>query len=127
MNTPIVDREIAAEPRAVPEARAAIDVLRGRLSAERFEDLRLMVSELVTNSLRHARLGPSDQINLTVAMEGSVVRVQVCNPGRGFDIPPRDATSPNGGWGLIIVDRLARDWGILGRDATCVWFEMVDA
>ncbi|MEA2522482.1 MAG: hypothetical protein QOI81_2128, partial [Actinomycetota bacterium] len=113
MNTPVVRREFPPDPEAVPAARAAIEVLRAQVAPDVFEDLRLMVSELVTNSLRHADLQPNDRISLTAQIDGQVVRVEVDDPGTGFTPPLRNASSPpTSGWGLVIVGQLATTWGV---------------
>jgi anti-sigma regulatory factor (Ser/Thr protein kinase) len=124
VTAPLVHRTMASVPHAVPEARAAIDVLRERLLPDTFNDLRLMVSELVTNSLRHGKLQPSDLITLTVRAVDPALRVEVRNPGHGFAPPARDGSATAGGWGLVIVAELSTAWGVVDDGATCVWFEI---
>lgn len=124
MSDPIIQRSLNPEPRAVADARAAMEALRSRLSADSFDDLRLMVSELVTNSLRHADLQPTDRITLTARSDAAVIRVEVRNPGRGFTVPVRDGSVSAGGWGLVIVAELAKAWGVFDDGSTCVWFEL---
>ncbi len=89
------------------------------------DSVRLMVTELITNSVRHA--GASG-VELLVKMEPKRVRVEVANPGMPFDAEPRaeDADDESdAGWGLFLVDRLSEDWGVLddGR-LQRVWFEI---
>lgn len=84
MSAPMMRRDFPLEPQAVPDARAATEILRDMVPSEVFEDLRLMVSELVTNSLRHADLAPADRISLTARVEGPLIRVEVADPGSGF-------------------------------------------
>jgi anti-sigma regulatory factor (Ser/Thr protein kinase) len=97
----------------------------GALAVQDYSDLRLLVSELVTNSVRHARLGPGDRIRLQVEISDRVLRVEVSDPGEGFvaNIPEPGARGP-GGWGLFLTERLADRWGI-DRDGewTTVWLE----
>ena len=81
--------------------------------------------ELVTNSLRHGRLGAGDAIHLVVQMEPSSLRVEVRDPGSGFDVPaPPQTTDMGAGWGLYLLGRIADRWGIQVGPSTCVWFEM---
>jgi anti-sigma regulatory factor (Ser/Thr protein kinase) len=123
--TSVLRRDFPPVPEAVPAAREAIEVLRDQVAPEVFEDLRLMVSELVTNSLRHADLKPDDRISLTARLDGPVVRVEVEDPGSGFTPPRRTESSPTtSGWGLVIVGQLATDWGVRADGGTRVWFEM---
>ena len=111
-------------PEAIPAARNALDGLDGLLERTVWEDLRLLVTELVTNGVRHS----SERGPVTVAVElgETTVRVEVSDCGRGFSPPsapmPRDDGS--GGWGLQLVDRVASGWGVKVQDGTCVWFEL---
>ena len=112
-------------PRSTALARAAISPLAGGLDAELFADVELLVTELVSNSIRHARLRGHEWVRLGAAMEGSLLRVEVSDRGAGFKaVPPRPADDGAGGWGLYIVERLADRWGV-ERDAagTTVWLE----
>lgn len=87
----------------------------------------LLVSELVTNSVRHGGLRPDQEIELTVQASRHHLRVEVAEPGEGFEVTstplPRRGI-PSGGWGLYLVDRLSSAWGVEGGGATKVWFEM---
>jgi len=108
------------------EARAALSPLADALPPLLYMDLCLLVSELVTNSVRHARLRPGDLIRLRVAASDLVLRVEVSDPGEGFvaEIPEPTARGP-GGWGLFLTERLADRWGV-DRDGewTTVWLEV---
>jgi anti-sigma regulatory factor (Ser/Thr protein kinase) len=118
---------LAPEPEVVLTARRALDRLANLLPPEKLEDVRLVVSELLNNSIRHAGLSPDDRISLSVAVSAGSVRGRVCDPGPGFEAPPEPRPRPDlmGGWGLLIVERLSDRWGI-ERDShvVCVWFEM---
>jgi anti-sigma regulatory factor (Ser/Thr protein kinase) len=87
------------------------------------ETLRLLVTELVTNSVRHAR---ADTVLVRVLVGRSAVRTEVTDAGPGFD-PAEMAplSSDRTGWGLFLVERLATRWGVNGDgDRTRVWFEL---
>jgi anti-sigma regulatory factor (Ser/Thr protein kinase) len=88
-------------------------------------DLRLLVSELVTNSVRHADCAPEAKIDLRVDRRAGHVRVEVCDAGSGFDarVVEPDLLEP-GGRGLFLVDRMSTRWGVEGKSETCVWFEL---
>jgi anti-sigma regulatory factor (Ser/Thr protein kinase) len=99
--------------------------LRGSLDPRVFDDLRLLVSELVTNSLRHAGLSGHDEIRLRVQLTDDSVRVEVVDRGPGFTPQqPRPSLYQESGWGLFLVRQLASRWGFRGDPATCVWFEL---
>jgi anti-sigma regulatory factor (Ser/Thr protein kinase) len=92
------------------------------------DDLRLLVSELVTNSVLHGCSGPDDRVRVSVDQPESCIRVEVCDKGRGWTKPKRsrsiDSNEPPGGWGLLLVGEIADRWGINSSDGTCVWFEV---
>jgi serine/threonine-protein kinase RsbW len=92
------------------------------------EKVQLLVSELVTNSLRHARLHDDGWIELNLELSPSRVRVEVVDHGVGFEIPAsiRERADQMAGWGLVLVSRLANDWGVVNDGVTKVWFELDD-
>ena len=117
-----LDLRFDAGPAAAPAARAALSALDGKLDPHVLEDLRLLVTELVSNSIRHAETA---SIRLRVAVAGDVVRVEVTDTGRGFIPSPHAPVEGRaGGWGLYLVDRLADRWGVARDGLTRVWFEI---
>jgi anti-sigma regulatory factor (Ser/Thr protein kinase) len=116
--------ELAGGPYAVTAARLALANLESKLDSSVAFDVRLLVSELVTNSVQHAQVAAEDSIVLSVAFTGKTVRVEVRDDGPGFEPPssppPEDADA---GWGLFLVEQLA-DAGGVGDDRKSVWFEI---
>jgi anti-sigma regulatory factor (Ser/Thr protein kinase) len=112
-------------PTAASAARNALMALDSRVDSQCLEDIRLLVSELVTNAVRHAGGPRGGEVALDVTVESSSVRVEVADPGTGFDPQPRDdeMTRP-GGWGLYLVDRIADRWGVARNHKNRVWFEL---
>ncbi|MDQ3991246.1 MAG: ATP-binding protein, partial [Actinomycetota bacterium] len=89
------------------------------------EDVRLLVSELVTNSFRHGGLGAGDHIELSIRVSPDHIRVEVADPGRGFQPRrPEPSADLRSGWGLFLVDQLSRRWGVRNDGATRVWSEI---
>ncbi len=120
---PIVELELARLPEAVRTARDALATMTGRLPESVLDDLRLVVSELVSNSIRHSTGDPDALIRLRVWMSAEAVRIEAADTGRGFDPMVRPSQSGSG-WGLLLVGRLATRWGVAASDAgTTVWFE----
>ncbi len=125
-----IDLRLAPNSDAVSAARHSLDEFKDLLPPEKLEDVRLVVSELVTNSVRHAGLLPDDQILLSVVTSGGLVRGRVCDPGPGFEKPsePRPRPDLSGGWGLPIVQRISDRWGVVQNgkrgNLSCVWFEI---
>jgi anti-sigma regulatory factor (Ser/Thr protein kinase) len=112
-------------PATVAQARSAIDRALGpALPAPVADDLRLIVSELVTNVVRHAALDPGQEMELRGELTKDHVRVEVSDPGTGFKAEITPAADRGSGWGLYILDRLAQRWGAVGDEANVVWFEL---
>jgi anti-sigma regulatory factor (Ser/Thr protein kinase) len=117
--------ELARDPDSAAAARRALGELSDHISPRRLEDARLLVSELVTNAIRHAGLAADDLIRLVVVSGERALRIEVCDPGRGFDLsePEPDPARPSG-WGLYLVRELSDRWGVDRAGVTRVWFEL---
>ena len=82
----------------------------------------LLVSELVTNAVRHSGQGPESRIVLAARLHPNHARIEVRDGGPGFDPDVRHDTS---GFGLRMLDALASRWGVDRDDSgTRVWFEV---
>ena len=101
----------------------ARETLGGYVEGRARNDLLVLVTELVTNAVRHAGLAPGDEIVLHLAAAEGVVRAEVCDPGPGFE-PTEREPGPDGGFGLLLLRTLSTRWGISGGGGTCVWFEI---
>jgi anti-sigma regulatory factor (Ser/Thr protein kinase) len=116
--------ELAGGPYAVTAARLALSDLDSHVDASIAFDVRLLVSELVTNSVKHAQVSEDDSVYLDVKIDDRVVRVEVRDSGPGFEppkvAPPDDADE---GWGLFLVEQLADEWGV-ERERQAVWFQI---
>ena len=112
-----------------PEAPAAARRLAGDISLDEGARARLelILSELVTNSVVHARDDLDGALDVRLRRETELVRGEVCGDGPHFDWAPHepDLGEP-GGLGLMIVDKLTERWGICTNAQVCVWFECAD-
>jgi anti-sigma regulatory factor (Ser/Thr protein kinase) len=117
--------DLARDPDSAAEARRALGEVSDHLSPRRLEDARLLVSELVTNAIRHAGLDDDDLIKLVVVTGEQALRIEVCDPGRGFE-PAEPSLDParRSGWGLYLVRELSDRWGVDRNAQTRVWFEL---
>ena len=108
-------------------ARRELEHLRSRLDDALLERCQLVTTELLTNSVRHAGLGPDQQIDMEVQVLPGVLRIEVSDPGPGFDRASVEAPTPGqpaaGGWGLWLVNELADRWGVEFGHSTRVWSE----
>ena len=126
---PVVDVKLQARPTAASQARRSLTVLLGDLPEQTYEDLLILVSELVTNSVRHSgeEIGAEVRVRLGVWISGSCLRAEVVDTGPGFEKFVRPSSPDQlGGWGLQLVDRLSDCWGVR-RSTThgsAVWFEI---
>jgi len=117
---------LQAGPDASFEGRRTLDSLGDVLGEPLFGALRLVVTELVTNSVKYGVVDPGDLIGLRVVVSPDRVRVEVSDPGPSFD-PPRPSATAGGtsGWGLAIVDRLVDRWGVEREvEGKTVWLEV---
>jgi two-component sensor histidine kinase len=114
--------ELSAALDAPGRAREAITAQVGsRLSTARRSALLTIVSELVTNSVKHGP-GGSIQVNLKVSDDGAVLG-RVEDGGRGR-VAVREGVNPTeGGMGLKVVDAFTDRWGV-EEGTTNVWFEL---
>src|SRR5919199_4282475 len=117
--------ELAGGPYAVTAARLALAEIDDDLDESQAFDVRLLVSELVTNSVQHANVGPEQSIRLRLSIAPDTVRVEIADHGPGFE-PPADTgeVERDRGWGLFFVSQLASRWGVESEDPGCVWFEI---
>jgi anti-sigma regulatory factor (Ser/Thr protein kinase) len=120
-----LEHELSVTPEAASEARHALGDIADVLPDGRARDVRLLVSELVTNAVRHANLDRGDVILLVIDLADRMLRVEVHDPGGGFvpTSPSPDPARPSG-WGLFLVAELADRWGVDSDDRTLVWFEL---
>ena len=114
---------VAPQPHSVPHARErVIELAEPFVDDGRIADLRLVISEVITNAVRH---GGSGDVLVGVMPKQGYLCVQVTDTGDGFAPRPR-AFEPDddGGFGLFLVERLTRRWGITRESSnTRVWFE----
>jgi anti-sigma regulatory factor (Ser/Thr protein kinase) len=131
LSDPELELMVRAAPSAACEARRA--VARSRLVADSQQaTLLLLVSELVSNSVRHAGLRAGEPIRLVARCDDDRARVEVCDAGRSGRVPgkrePTFGELEPGGLGLMLVDEMADRWGVsCDGDGTCVWFELACA
>jgi anti-sigma regulatory factor (Ser/Thr protein kinase) len=117
--------DLARDADSPAVARRAIGEVSDQLPPRRLEDAQLLVSELVTNSIRHAQLRVDDVIRLVVVSGDRALRIEVCDPGPGFEPLVRDPDHGRpSGWGLYLVRELSDRWGVERSAETRVWFEL---
>ena len=91
------------------------------------DEVRLLVSELVTNCVRHADAARGTPITVSLELTATALYVAVSNPGAAFEVPDKPAEDDEpaeGGRGLELVAKLADRWGIDDVHEARVWFEV---
>jgi two-component sensor histidine kinase len=116
-----LDLDMARDPSAPAQARKAITGLGGHVDGDVLNDAVLLVSELVSNSVKY---GEGDILLRARTRGPRQVLVEVVDDGGGFSPqirrPSRFQVS---GYGLHLVDELASSWGVHPGTAH-VWFEI---
>jgi serine/threonine-protein kinase RsbW len=119
-----VSLELPATSHAPARAREAVRQAARRTAVDADDRWRveMIVTELVTNAVKH---GPGGPVELALEAGGNGMRGEVRDPGSGissYDLDRRRATE-EGGRGLFLVDALSDSWG-LSDDRSRVWFEV---
>ena len=114
------------ESGAAAAARRGLLEGNGMLPPAIRNDVLLLVTELVTNAVRHAGAGPERPLRVQLLHRAGCVMVAVADEGPGFTWRPSPpAGSEPGGWGLFLVDQIADRWGVeRTTSGSCVWFEI---
>ena len=111
---------LPARPEAAGAARRLL--VREGLDPDLDHTVTLLVSEVVTNSIRHAGMEPDDRLVLAARLADDWARVEIRDTGPGFEPDVRHVTP---GFGLRMLDMLAARWGVDRDDqGTRVWFEV---
>ncbi|MEU4832281.1 ATP-binding protein [Streptosporangium sp. NPDC023615] len=123
--------EVPAQIAAVPRARRYVRDLLTGLDHPLTDDALLLLTELVTNSVRHSDSGrcPSGRITVAVAHHDGTLHIDVIDAGSAAGHHPlvcADVTADSGGGrGLWLVRELSSAWGwyeiLAGR---VVWFQL---
>jgi anti-sigma regulatory factor (Ser/Thr protein kinase) len=119
-----LDLKVRAGSGSLADVRRAFGTL--AIPSDVLEDAKVLVSELVGNSVKHAGLNLDDHVHVTAEWSGQRLRVTVHDRVRPSTPPPiaaaiRPRPGADSGWGLFIVDRLASRWG---TDESGYWFEL---
>ncbi len=84
----------------------------------------LLVSEIVSNAVRHSGAPADSTIDLQTSISASAVRIEITDAGEGFTPRPRDPERLGAGYGLYLLEESATSWGVERGRGTTVWFEL---
>jgi anti-sigma regulatory factor (Ser/Thr protein kinase) len=123
---PLLQRRLPAVAESVRHARHALDELVDRFPRLDWDALRLVVGELVTNSIVHGAPRRSEQwfeLTVTHRQPGSL-RFAVADPAPAFVARLHEAAPESeSGRGIFLLDSLADRWGTARHGRACIWFE----
>nr|WP_281185814.1 ATP-binding protein [Actinomadura kijaniata] len=117
----------------LPHAPTSVAAARRRLGSELaavgvsesvVDDVNVIVSELLSNALRHARPLPGGQVRLAWSRQGDELELSVSDGGATTQPRRGPGTlSSLGGRGLGIVEALSENWGVRHEEGgvTTVW------
>lgn len=107
------------------EARALLRGLAVPLSRADLSAASLVLTELATNAIRHGCNSEDGEFEVDIKRSAGSLRMLVTQKGPLFDAhqvlkePPKE----QGGWGLLLLDRLCSEWGV-DHDSNGVWAEL---
>ena len=117
--------QLSGKPDAGLAARHARLASNGVLPTCVRDDVLLLLTELVSNAIRHADAGPEQTVRVELHRWPHLIRVAVFDEGTSFTHPKRFRRDDSGGWGLYLVDQIANRWAVTPTTSgTCVWFEI---
>src|SRR5215211_810541 len=121
-----LDFELPARPTAIRAARDALLADERALPRSVLDDVLLLLTELVTNAIRHVQAGAERAVRVEFRQRARTVKVAVFDEGTGFTAQAAHVKPDrSGGWGLFLVDRIADRWAITATlSGTCAWFEI---
>ena len=115
---------LPSDNRAARAARQSLRLLESYIPDATIEDVTLLVTELVSNSVKHASLMHEQEIQVDAGPTERGIRVEVTNPG-GAQLSNRlPEKAQESGWGLLLVTKIASRWGIVTNGRTLIWFEI---
>jgi anti-sigma regulatory factor (Ser/Thr protein kinase) len=124
----IREAHVEFQPKSTAPAmgRRVLGGLVDRIPERSLEDARLLLTEVMTNAIRHAQGGGEEPITVSLSVVGDELVVQVADPGEGFDARRPHGTTAGTGWGLFLLEQIASVWGVERRPGggSVVWFRL---
>jgi anti-sigma regulatory factor (Ser/Thr protein kinase) len=116
-----VRKEVPNGPGAPAQARNLVDAFASRIPNGLLDDARLVLSELVTNSYKHAGNPEGAPIQVGLDLSESRLRVEVIDRSIFDPTPETPGELRSAKWGLVLVDRLAKRWDRISEGG--IWAE----
>ncbi|HMC52291.1 MAG TPA: ATP-binding protein [Acidimicrobiales bacterium] len=113
-----------ATPAAAASARRTVESLPMPSGRDRLEDLKLLLSEAVSGVVRAPGSADSARVQVGVSLAEHDLRAEVTLSGSGAGRSATRNPPELSGWGMLVVDRFAREWGVLTEEDAGIWFEL---
>jgi two-component sensor histidine kinase len=111
---------LALEPRPESARRVRRALEKQGLPEDVEHTVMLLSTEIVANAIRHAGLAHEQRIVFFARVQGDFARIEVADPGPGFDPDNAD----DAGFGTRLLNKLAARWGVETDRGCKVWFEV---
>lgn len=116
--------ELPLEPESAARARAALAPLRRHADASSFDEVRLLVSELVADAVATRPRLPDGSVHVEAGAVDGATLVEVRFDGVTLKIPATKPKPAEPGWAVYLVQTLANRWGAKRENGSIyVWFE----
>jgi hypothetical protein len=116
--------ELPLEARSSAQAREAISRLRPYADVASFDDVRLLVSELIADALATEPRSPHAIVTVEAEVVDGATWVMVAFDGLALRLPADKPEPAELGWGTYLVRTLATRWGLKrANGSTYVWFQ----
>ncbi|MFE9765548.1 ATP-binding protein [Streptomyces sp. NPDC005808] len=121
--------QLPRTPRSAPHARRLLrtQLTDWQIDGEVAETAELLLSELISNSLKHACTPPGHELGLRLATYDGLLRVEVADADDRRPVPRQAAPGEEGGRGLTLIQALAERWGFCPRQhgtGKATWAEL---
>jgi anti-sigma regulatory factor (Ser/Thr protein kinase) len=118
--------ELQRNVRAPAIARSAVSeqLLAVGIDGSLGQTIVLLVSEVVSNAVRHSAAPEEAAIALEARITEQSVRIAVTDAGEGFTPRQRDPERLGEGYGLYLLEKASSRWGVAREGGTTVWFEV---
>lgn len=122
-----IEWQLPRHPRSVARARTLLreQATAWKLPDEVTETAVLLLSELMTNAYRHAKVPPGREIRARAELDGDHLHVAVSDANDTLPTARAATLDEESGRGLALVEALAENWGTTPRPygiGKTVWF-----
>jgi anti-sigma regulatory factor (Ser/Thr protein kinase) len=124
----LIELRLPLDRRACSVARSAVtEFICGRISSDCVANTQLLITELISNSVRHSNASPCEPIVIRVQFSAGTLRLSVEDSGASREFGVRPANLQTGtGFGLNLLEALSDQWAVepVPEGGTRVWADV---